>query len=129
MMGEMDFSDKWFRKTFRGELLRKTWNTGGEYETDTYRRVANYLTECNVTLSASGKMAYDHNLNANNLTNLSWWGRTKFMDWARVKAPEVIKKRGAKPATPEHNGRVTTPKPKAPPKPTTTGWDDFDWSR
>ena len=129
MKGEMDFSDKWFRKKFRDELLRKTWNTGGESAVDAHRRVANYLTECNVTLSAWGKMAYDRNLKSNNLTNLPWWGRAQFMDWARVNAPEVIKKRGAKPATPEHNGRVATPKPKPPAKPKKVGWDDFDWSR
>lgn len=125
MKGEMDFSDKWFRKRFREELLRLSRNTYGETEADNYRRIVNYLNEHGVTLSASGKMAYDRNLRLNNCTNLPWWGRQKFMDWARVNAPDVIKKRGAKP---QHQGRVTTPAPK-PAVPKTTGWDDFDWSR
>lgn len=126
MKGEADFSDKWFRSNFRSNMGRINFTTYGEGEADCHRRVANHLKETGVVLSSSGKMAYDKNLKSNNLTNMYWPLRSQFVDWARVNAPEVIKKRGAKPT---HKGRVTTPAPKPQPKPKTTGWDDFDWSR
>jgi hypothetical protein len=76
-------------------------------------------------VQAAQKAYHDRNLRVNNCTNMNWWGRELFMAWAEVRAPDIFKKRGPQP---QHNGRVTTPAPK-PAKPTTTGWDDFDWSR
>jgi len=123
--GEMDFSDKWFRKRFRSKMEAWLYRVGGETEEEHAVRIVNYLNEHGVTLSASGKMAYDRNMYANNCTNIHWPGREQFMDWARTGAPDVIKKR----AKPPHRGRVATPATKKSTKPTTTGWDDFDWSR
>jgi hypothetical protein len=120
----MDFSDKWFRKRFRDSMGILAHRMSGESPVEHHTRIVNYLNEHGVTLSASGKMAYDRNMYANRLTNIHWPERDRFMDWARTGAPDVIKKRYA----PKHNGRVTTPATK-PAKPTTTGWDDFDWSR
>lgn len=125
MKGEMDFSDPWFRKRFRTDLERKTWGVPGQEAHDRWKQIADWLLEHGVTISKSGKMAYDSALRANNCTNIYWPKREDFLVWARQEAPDIFKKRGAKPT---HKGRVTTPAPK-PTKPKTTGWDDFDWSR
>lgn len=126
MKGEMDFSDPWFRKRFRDEMEAKSYKMGGETPKEHHERIASYLWECGVTLSTSGKMAYDRNLKANNCSNMFWPGRDKFVDWARVNAPEIFKKRGAKPPAPRVRPARRIQKPA---KPKTTGWDDFDWSR
>lgn len=127
MKGEMDFSDKWFRKRFRDEFSRHSCPVPGEDSVTHYERVVRYLKEHGVTLSSSGKMAYDRNLNGNNCTNMYFYDRTAFVVYAKQKHPDIFKK-GSPPlkrAKPVHKGRVTTPTK----KPVAVGWDDFDWSR
>lgn len=124
-MNEPAFSDQWFRKRFRDDLGFRNFQGLDESREDSFIRLSNWLQLNHVTLSLSGKMAYDRNGRANNLTNLYWKDREQFVDWARATKQPIFKKRGAKAV---HGGRVTTPATKKPAKPKVTGWDDFDWS-
>lgn len=122
-MNEPDFSDPWFRKRFRNDLGFRNFQGFGESKEEFYVRLANWLVGLMVVLSSSGKMAYDRNGRANNLTNMYWPEREGFLDWARATKQPIFKKR----AKPTHKGRVTTPAAK-PTAPKVCGWDDFDWS-
>lgn len=123
-MNEPDFSDQWFRKTFRTNLESRNFQAYSESLEDSFIRLADWLVAEQVTLSSSGKMAYDRRGRANNLTNVQWGNREQFVDWAQATKQPIFKKR---PPRPVHKGRVT-PATKKPVGPQPTGWDDFDWS-